>query len=274
LFVTVLAATGLPKAGRAAEPADPFASPSDAKPPSPTEDEESAVLGAPVQPPPTAESPPAPPRPPAPARRPPAAARRQANDEEASSAAAQAGAADQSALALELSTSGFASGSLAGGLFVGGRTASGLILGGFIDYALTSVSETPAGASMSISTSAQLLRLGVGLRHSFLQSADRLVDLFGAADVSFDHVSADVPSTAGPQPTDSLSASGFSLAAGPGLRLWVHSQIAIGYVARLRVTYLSGAAGALVTLVPTDDASDASKTQIAFDGTFQLLGVF
>ena len=55
-------------------------------------------------------------------------------------------------------------------------------------------------------------------------------------------------STRAPRPTSTMagmptvtgSAAGFSLALGPGLRLWVHDQIAIGYVARLRINYLSG----------------------------------
>ena len=70
-----------------------------------------------------------------------------------------------------------------------------------------------------------------------------------------------------------VSAAGFSLALGPGLRFWVHEQIAVGYVARFRLTYLSGDSGALA--VTTADAqTSASATTIGFDGTFQILGVF
>jgi len=74
-------------------------------------------------------------------------------------------------------------------------------------------------------------------------------------------------------PTATGSAAGFSLALGPGLRLWVHDQIAIGYVARLRVAYLTGSAGALGA-TPSDNTTDASRTDIGFDGVFQVLGIF
>jgi hypothetical protein len=53
----------------------------------------------------------------------------------------------------------------------------------------------------------------------------------------------------------------------------VHPQIALGYAARLRLTYLSGVAGAFTT-PETDDPTNASATAIAFDGAFQILGVF
>lgn len=266
----------LPEAARAAEPAtgsaaDPFAPPPEGTKPS-ADDQEAAVLGTPegasqnTQPPP-----PRPPSPAAPARRPTSTVRARKAPQASDEAVASKGG-DPSGVAIELSTSGFASGALVGGLFVGGRTQSGLILGGFLDYGMTSLNlAAPGGAT--VTTSAQLLRIGAGLRHSFVQSADRLVDLYGAGDVSFDYQSAEVPSTGGTMPTQSTSAAGFSLALGPGLRLWVHDQIAVGYVARLRVTYLSGGAGAL-SATPTDSPIDASVTQIGFDGTFQILGVF
>ena len=86
--------------------------------------------------------------------------------------------------------------------------------------------------------------------------------------------SAEVPTTtAAGMPTATSSAAGFSLALGPGLRLWVHDQIALGYVARLRVAYLSGSAGALDP-TPSDNPTDASLTDIGFDGAFQLVGIF
>ena len=74
-------------------------------------------------------------------------------------------------------------------------------------------------------------------------------------------------------PAATSSAAGFSLAIGPGLRLWVHDQIAIGYVARLRIAYLTGSAGALAP-TPGEDPTDASQTDIGFDGVFQVLGIF
>ena len=160
-----------------------------------------------------------------------------------------------------------------GGLFVGGHIPSGMIIGGFLNYRLTSLTATP-DSGVPITSSQQLFQLGVGLRHPFLRSADRRVDLYGAADASFDYASVEVPTTTSAgMPTATSSAAGFSLALGPGLRLWVHDQIAIGYVARLRVAYLTGSAGAL-TATPSDNPTDASTTAIGFDGVFQVLGIF
>jgi hypothetical protein len=267
-FAVVLLA--FPAVSRAADPAgqeqtDPFA-PTDTKAPS-VEDQEAAVLGAPAK-----AAPPAPP----PAPRPTAPARRQREDDEgrSSKVVAKDGekVADQTGVAIELSTTGFASGALDGGLFIGGRTASGMVLGGFLDYALTSVTVTPSGGP-ELSNSMQLMRLGAGVRLPFLQTADRRAELYGVGDVSFDYKSAEVISTSGSMPTDSLSASGFSLALGPGVRLWVHDQVAIGYVARFRLSFLSGAAG-VFTPIPTDDTTDGKLTQIGFDGVFQILAIF
>lgn len=259
VFVLVLA---FPAASRAADPAggeqtDPFA-PSDKKQPS-VEDEEAAVLAAPARP-----APPAPP----PAPRPAAPARRQRNDEERSIVAV-ATPSDQNGIAIELSTSGFASGTLQGGLFIGGRTSTGMIIGGFFDYGLTSITATPPGG-IDVSNSLQTFRLGAGVRQAFLRAADRRVELYGAGDVSFDYRSAEIPTTT---PSTSLSAAGFSLALGPGLRLWIHDQISIGYVARFRLLFLSGEAGVL-SAADAGDPTDSKLTQVGFDGAFQILAVF
>jgi hypothetical protein len=176
----------------------------------------------------------------------------------------------QAGFVLELATNSFASGSLHGGLFAGGRTAGGLIVGGAIDYGSSSVEVTAGG--MSRSTSVSTFRLGAGLRYAFLSSADRRVDLFGAADLAAVFRSAENVAPDGSQaPTQ--SATGATLALGPGLRLWVHDQLAVGYVARLRLDYLSGEVGALTT-PPSAESDSASATSIGFDGVFQLLGVF
>jgi hypothetical protein len=258
-FVFSLVVLAIPAAARAADPAgaektDPFA-PSDTKEPS-MEDQEAAVLGPPARP-----APPAPP--------PAAQARRQRNDEEHSTVAAVT-EAGPTGIAIELSTSGFASGTLQGGLFVGGRTPTGMIIGGFFDYGLTSITSTLAGG-VDVANSMQTFRLGVGVRQAFLRSADRRVELYGAGDVSFDYKSAEVPVST--TPSTSMSAAGFSLALGPGLRLWVHDQISIGYVARFRFSFLSGEAGVLGAM-PTDDPTDSKLTQIGFDGVFQILAIF
>jgi hypothetical protein len=275
LLCLVAVIIGTPARGRAADPpagenqADPFAPPPEAPTPpapsAPSEADEDALLRGP-SPPPQSPPPTAPRRS---ATRPRPRIVGQATDEVRATATSPE--ADQRAFALELSTSSFASGSLGGGVFVGGRTAGGLLLGGLFDYDLVSVSSSASGTS--VSTSQQRFRLGGGLRTSFVQSKDRLVDLYGAADLSFEYRSAEVLATSGTAPTATVSAAGFSLAAGPGLRLWVHAQIAVGYVARLRVTYLSGDGGALAATAAAD-ATSASAVAVGFDGTFQLLAVF
>jgi hypothetical protein len=269
----IVLATASASAAHAADPApadsqDPFAGPAEPTVTPPADTDEEGLLRGPERPSPPAQTPP-----PAPPRhataRPKARPVGQATDEVRATATNPE--ADQSGVALELSTSSFASGSLGGGLFIGGRTAGGLILGGIFDYDLLSVSSSAGGASMSTST--QRFRLGGGLRASFVHSADRLVDLYGAADLTFEYRSAELPVNSGSAPTTTVNAAGFSLAAGPGLRLWVHPQIAVGYVARLRVTYLGGAAGALASTAAAD-ATSASAVAIGFDGTFQVLAVF
>jgi len=261
---------------RAADPAgadnqaDPFAGAAEpaTPPPSSPDTDEDSLLRARERPGPPAQSPP-----PAPPRRATARPRARPAFRRVDEVRATAPMPVLSAIgvALELSTSSFASGSLGGGVFIGGRTAGGLILGGIFDYDLLSLSSSSGGAS--VSTSTQRFRLGGGLRASFAHSADRLVDLYGAADLSFEYRSAELPVNSGTAPTTTVNAAGFSLAAGPGLRLWVHQQIAVGYVARLRVTYLSGDAGALAATAAAD-ASSASAVAIGFDGTFQVLAVF
>jgi hypothetical protein len=270
-----LVPAALPAPAGAADPpgadtqADPFAGPPER---SATEPDEDALLRGAARPNPS--PPPTPPPPPVvqtPARPASRGGRRapQADDGRPSAAGAPAEEAD--AIALELSTAGFASGSLVGGLFVGGRVAGGMILGGFLDYGLQS--QTASIAGTNVTTSTQLFRLGAGLRPTFVRSPDRLVELYGAADASFEYRSAGVPATTGASPTTSVSAAGFSLALGPGLRLWVHEQIAIGYVARFRLTYLTGDTGGLGT-AGSGDQTTGSATAIGFDGTFQILGLF
>jgi hypothetical protein len=265
----------VPAEARAADPpgadtqADPFA-PSPDK--SASEPDEDALLRGPTRPAP----PPAPTPPPAVVQTPARPASRPARravpaPDDGRASPATTATEEPGAVALELSTAGFASGSLVGGLFVGGRTAGGMIVGGFFDYGLQSNTASVAGTN--VTTSTQLFRLGAGFRPTFIRSADRLVELYGAADASFEYRSADLPATGGSSPTASVSAAGFSLALGPGLRLWVHEQIALGYVARFRLTYLSGDAGALGAAV-TGDQTSGGATAIGFDGTFQILGVF
>jgi hypothetical protein len=210
--------------------------------------------------PPAVQPPPVPP-PPLPARRRPRPV--QQTDAEAN-ATAGAAATDQPGFAIELSTSGFASGALQGGVFIGGRTGGDLLIGGILNF--SSSSQNVTVGSVKTETSASSLLIGVGMRMTFLRAADRHVDLFGAADAGVVYTSskdtnADV----------STSLFGGTIAAGPGLRFWVNDNIAVGYVARVRLTYASGTVDSASN---PGSGGDMSSTDFAIEGSFQLLGVF
>jgi hypothetical protein len=175
---------------------------------------------------------------------------------------------------IELETAGFASGALSGGLFLGGRLANGLTIGGEVDYTLASESITQGATMTTLSSSAFLL--GAGIRYPILQTTDHRVELTGLADAAVAYKSAEGPAAAGAGPVTaetSVSATGFSFAIGPALRLWLTEHLALGYAARLRLTYYSGSAGVLSTPI-TGDNSAASLTTVALDGTFQIVAVF
>jgi hypothetical protein len=176
---------------------------------------------------------------------------------------------DRAAFAIELSTAGPASGALQGGLFLGGRLSKQLVLGAGIDIEHTSVDIT-TGGSLSSTT----FTLSPGVRYTFVSTNEGRVDLYGAGDAGIVYTSADVVID-GSMPAQSASTFGFTLAGGPGLRVWVFDHLAVGYLARLRLTHVSGGAGAapgLAALLPPD--TDVSVTTFGFDGTFQILAVF
>ena len=87
----------------------------------------------------------------------------------------------------------------------------------------------------------QTFRLGAGVRQAFLRSADRRVELYGAGDVSFDY----------PERRDSHDdAIDFIerrriCSSDPGCDCGSTIRFSIGYVARFRLLFLSGAAGVL-----------------------------
>jgi hypothetical protein len=176
---------------------------------------------------------------------------------------------DRAAFVIELSTAGPASGALQGGLFLGGRLSRQLVLGAGIDIEHTSVDIT-TGGSLSSTT----FTLSPGVRYTFASTNDGRVDIFGAGDAGIVYTSADVVNDPS-MPAQSASTFGFTLAAGPGLRVWIFDHLAVGYLARLRFTHASGGAGAapgLAQLLPPD--TNVSATTFGFDGTFQILGVF
>jgi len=264
------------RAGRPAPgPAGPGSGASD-------EDLEAAVLGGPTTAPPPPAAPPraAPPRsrpaavpPPGPAR-PPAAASR----ERGWPAPARDVYPDEDdshpALAIELATAGLGSGALQGGLFLGARLPVGLIIGAFLDYGSSSLTVTTNATNNSTEQASSLFRFGAGVRYPVLRSEDGRVELFGAGELGLVRRTREV-SVSGGSATN-VSAWGPSLAVGPGLRLWVHDHLAIGYVAEFQVTHLSGDPGAFpgATAADVTLGLHAASTDIALAGTFQLLGVF
>ncbi len=232
--------------------------------PTTIEDQEAEVLKAPAAVPGAPEPAPVPAPPPRRPVTPPPRRAVQAVDQPVASATVRNGAdEDRTALAIELGTNGFASGALEGGLFLGARTSGGIIIGAMLDYRSSSVTIHPGTDTITNASSA--VRFGAGARFTFLRSADHRVELVGAVDAGIVYATAETTGIS------DASASGLTIAAGPGLRFWVHEQIAIGYLARLRFTHLSGDAPALGGSV--GDGS-ASGRDVAFAGTFQILGVF
>jgi hypothetical protein len=170
---------------------------------------------------------------------------------------------------VELSTAGFASGSLQGGLFLGARTSPDLIIGGFVD--LASSSTRIGDGQGAVTTSSTSFALGAGTRYTLMRAADGHVDLFGSGDVGV------VRTSSGTADGASTSLFGLTLAAGLGLRVWVYDNIAVGYLARLRFTRSSGSAQEAGSVLPANGApagTDASSDEFGFEGTFQVVGVF
>jgi hypothetical protein len=284
-LATPAAAQDLPADGRA----DSAAPPGGDGRPAPTpggpggsasdEDLEAAVLGGQTTPPPASPSragtqrPPVAAVPPPVPARPPAAAR----PDRGWPAQAHDGGADEedgrAALAIELATSGLASGVLQGGLFLGARLPVGLIIGGFLDYSSSSVTLKADFTNSSDETASSLFRLGAGARYPLLRTEDGRVELFGAGEVGLNRRTREVSTGGGS--SANVSAWGPTLAAGPGLRLWVHEHVAIGYVAEFQVNHLSGDAAAFPSVGANDISGvHAETTDITLVGTFQLLGVF
>jgi hypothetical protein len=180
----------------------------------------------------------------------------------------------ETAFALELATSGFASGTLQGGLFAGARLPSGMIVGASIDYLSSSFTVSGGTATNNPRQSTSAFRLSAGLRYPLIRTGDGRVDLFAAADAGIVQASNEVPiGSAGD--VSNATAFGFSAAAGPGLRLWIHEHVAIAYTGRARLTHLSGAAGAFAQAAGQAGPDlDAESTDFRFEGSFQILGVF
>ena len=282
-LVVVVTSVCVPFATRADEPPaatsppDAGASPAETAPAPPSiEDEEAAVLGAPEPSRPPQPRPPAAPPPGQRSRdlRPRAQRKTPTVAEEAPPAAY-----DAPAFVIELGTAGFVSGPLDGGLFLGGRLRNELVLGGSIDYSWSSQEFAAVNAGSTTSSTSTFL-LGAGVRYPLVRTADRRVELTGLADASFAYTSGQAQQTNVPvgitltSTTANVSANGFSLAIGPGLRFWVTEHLALGYAARLRLTYFSGDSGALGLTMATGATSPGTLTTLAFDGTFQIVGVF
>jgi hypothetical protein len=235
------------------------------------DDMEKDVLGGKA--PPSVQPPPGPRAEPraAPLLSPPLPPRRRRRPAQASRDDEAAGAQGETALAIELGTSGFASGTLQGGLFLGARMSPDFILGGSLDFASTSVSVSQPMASATISSTS--FRLAPGVRYTFVRASDGRVDLYGAGEAGVVYMSGDAVASGSTQSV-SGSAFGFTLAAGPGLRIWIFDHLAIGYAALARLSHLSGQAAAFPDASQIDPSASASSTSFTLEGNFQILGVF
>jgi hypothetical protein len=171
-------------------------------------------------------------------------------------------------LALALHTSGFFS-SLEGGAFVGARSGTSAIWGVGLNFASSSLGSM-SGIGLSIAPGAKLV---------CLSAADGRVELVVDLGVGYskyyltDHRSTTI--------TDGY---GLFAQAGPGLRLWLNSSLALGYSALFSVLHRGGRRPYLLDDEPAYSSSDPnswgpanraeSELTTGFSGRLSLLGVF
>jgi hypothetical protein len=158
--------------------------------------------------------------------------------------------------ALEIDTSGFASGKLDGGLVIGAHGADGSLLGFRFDYTDTTQKEG------STSRSNTAYALGLTGRLSVFGNRNGLDLALGldAALIKAEIGSADAVSGAS---GSSTNLSGFQLGFGPMIRYWIRPNLALGYLVQARYESLSS---------DTADVSGSKPEQnaTAIVGTFTL----
>jgi hypothetical protein len=157
--------------------------------------------------------------------------------------------------AVEVATSGFASGTLQGGLLLGLQFPSATLIGVRFDYA----DSTRKLGDESVSTSA--FALGLAVRFAIAGSREGL-DLAFAGEADF--VKSQV---GGEDPVTKADAEGFRLAFGPQLRYWVHPNLALGYLAQATLTKIKANAR-------SSAINEMEQTDVGIGGAFTLTAAF
>ena len=157
--------------------------------------------------------------------------------------------------AIELSTVGLTS----AGFLIGVATTRGAVFGLTIDYRRSKTTDAADTETVTSGT-----RFGMAVRAPVLATRDRRGDLILAGDIGLETDNTRVTTATFPQPT-SADGSGMTFAFGPGLRFWIIEQLAVSYLARLRVTSLDYR-GAY--------APAGADSLIGIEGAFQVTGVF
>lgn len=230
-----------------------------------------ALLSSPVQaqevaPPPSLPAPEAPPAPETPAPETPAAeppvqeeppppsprpvARRKPP------VVVQAVPAATSGFGIELATSGFASGTLQGGLLMGVHMSNGSLLGLRLNYS----DETQKTGTRSISTNA--FAMGLAARFPVVGSKAGL-DITVALDLAYVKSKTDAADPS----SQATGGSGFQVGIGPQLRYWIHPNVAVGYLAQASHTSIT-----LDQKGPDGESLEGSKTVIG--GSFTVTAGF
>ncbi|MBC8131827.1 MAG: hypothetical protein H7X95_02505, partial [Deltaproteobacteria bacterium] len=168
--------------------------------------------------------------------------------------------------ALELSTTGFASGALEGGLGAGFSTGS-VVLGLRLAHAWQGVRFDTTETEQTRSE----LAIGPFVRFRLIRALDGRAELIGAVDASF--VRASTNFSAPGFPEEALTASGLGLAIGPGIRLWIDPHIAIGYTSQWTYSSISGSQAVISGASGTADV-DITVAATGFAGRFQILAIF
>jgi len=159
---------------------------------------------------------------------------------------------------IELATSGFASGTLQGGLMMGLHLNNGTLLGARLNY----VDETQTAGSRSVSSST--VALGLAARFPVIGSKAGL-DLAVALDLAYlkSHADAGVD----PDVQVPAGASGFQVGIGPQLRYWIHPNVAVGYLVQASHTS--------ITLdQKSADGETLAGSKTAFAGNFTVTAGF
>lgn len=143
---------------------------------------------------------------------------------------------------------------LDGGFFAGAKIGR-VMVGGSVDLQRVAAGQDAVGGHGS--SSATLMKFMPGVRVAILRSADERVELYGQFDFGIGHIFINQSPSPGTIYEDSNVLISYQI--GPGLRVWLHPQLALGMLFGLRGEFLSY------------DTSDNASASIGLTGLFAQL---